>query len=74
MGSSDFARKVFENVFRDDIERLREVEDMWKVRAKPDVLDYDNLQEESASVKSTVSIDDQSVWTLAEAFYVFKDR
>lgn len=74
MGSDDFTRKVFEKVFRDDIERLRGVEDMWKERTRPDLLDYDKLQEESASVEPTVSITDQRVWTLAEDFVVFKDR
>ncbi|KAJ5194637.1 ubiquitin-like activating enzyme [Penicillium cinerascens] len=73
MGSDDFTRKVFEKVFRDDIERLRRVEDMWKERTRPDLLDYDKLQEESASVEPTVSITDQRVWTLAEDFVVFKD-
>lgn len=74
MGSDDFSRKVFEKVFRDDIERLRGVEDMWKERTRPDLLDYDKLQEESASVEPTVSITDQRVWTIAEDFVVFKDR
>ncbi|KAJ5330461.1 ubiquitin-like activating enzyme [Penicillium atrosanguineum] len=73
MGSDDFCRKVFEKVFRDDIERLRGVEDMWKERPKPDILDYDKLQEESASVAPAVSVTDQRAWTLAEDFAVFKD-
>jgi ubiquitin-like 1-activating enzyme E1 B len=47
---------------------------MWKERTRPDLLDYDKLQEESASVEPTVSITDQRVWTLAEDFVVFKDR
>lgn len=74
MGSDDFCRKVFEKVFRDDIERLRGMEDMWKERPKPDILDYDKLQEESAYVEPAISIIDQRAWTLAEDFAVFKDR
>lgn len=74
MGSDDFSRKVFEKVFKTDIERLRQIEDMWKERQPPELLDFDKLQEESASIAPTVSVDDQKVWTLAENFTVFKDR
>lgn len=74
MGSDDFFRSVFEKVFKDDIERLRGVEDMWKERQRPDVLEYDKLQDESAAIEPSISIDDQRVWTLAESFVVFKDR
>lgn len=74
MGSEDFCRKVFEKVFKDDIERLRGMDELWKERPKPDTLDYDKLQEESASVEPSISVTDQRVWTLAEGFAVFKDR
>lgn len=74
MGSDDFSRKVFEKVFKTDIERLRGMEDMWKERTQPELIDFDQLQEESASIEPTLSIDDQKVWTLAENFAVFKDR
>lgn len=74
MGSDDFTRKVFEKVFKTDIERLRGVEDMWKERTPPELLDFDKLQEESATIDPSVSIDDQRVWTLAESYTVFKDR
>lgn len=74
MGSDDFPRKVFEKVFKTDIERLRQMEDMWKERKRPEPLDFEKLQEESAPIAPTVSIDDQKVWTLAENFVVFKDR
>jgi ubiquitin-like 1-activating enzyme E1 B len=74
MGSADFCRKVFEKVFKDDIERLRGMDEAWKERPMPDTLDYEKLQEESASVEPSISIIDQRVWTLAESFAVFKDR
>lgn len=74
MGSDDFSRKVFEKVFKTDIERLRGMEDIWKERTQPELIDFDQLQEESASIEPTLSIDDQKVWTLAENFAVFKDR
>lgn len=74
MGSDDFSRKVFEKVFKTDIERLRGMKHMWKERRQPKLLDFDRLQEESESIDPLVSIDDQKVWTLAENFVVFKDR
>lgn len=74
MGSPDFARKVFDKVFKEDIERLRGMEDMWKSRQRPEPLDFDKLQEESASVDTTISCDDQRVWSLPEDLAVFTDR
>lgn len=74
MGHDDFSRKVFEKVFKIDIERLLEMEEMWKERQAPELLNFDEVEEESASVSPEVSMDDQRVWTLAENFAVFKDR
>ncbi|THC98664.1 hypothetical protein EYZ11_001867 [Aspergillus tanneri] len=74
MGSPDFARRVFEKVFIYDIDRLRGMEDMWKVRDPPTPLDFGKLQEESADIQSAVSVEDQRVWSLTEDLVVFKDR
>lgn len=73
MGTSDFASKVFNKVFKDDIERLRTMEDMWKTRKPPQPLSFDELQEQSKPIESTVSSADQKVWSQAEDFVVFKD-
>ncbi|BDD62250.1 hypothetical protein MAP00_007226 [Monascus purpureus] len=73
MGTSDFASKVFNKVFKDDIERLRAMEDMWKTRKPPQPLSFDELQEQSKPIESTVSSADQKVWSQAEDFVVFKD-
>ncbi|KAF9893282.1 E1 ubiquitin-activating protein uba2 [Aspergillus nanangensis] len=73
MGSPEFAKKVFQKVFKEDIDRLRGMEDMWKSREAPKSLDFQKLQEESASVESTISCNDQKVWSLDEDFVVFKD-
>ncbi|KAL2011026.1 hypothetical protein VTN00DRAFT_3744 [Thermoascus crustaceus] len=73
MGSPDFAKKVFDKVFKDDIERLRGMEDMWKTRKPPEPLNYEQLEEQAATVDTTISCNDQKVWTLAEDFAVFKD-
>lgn len=74
MGTEGFAQRVFDKVFKDDIERLRGMEDMWKTRKPPTALDYEPLQGKAASVETSVSQIDQRVWTLEENFTVFKDR
>ncbi|KAJ5239109.1 hypothetical protein N7468_003728 [Penicillium chermesinum] len=73
MDTEEFEGKVFEKVFKHDIERLRGAEGMWEERKPPEPLDYDKLNEESASIDSTISKVDQREWTLAEAFVVFRD-
>lgn len=74
MGSDEFAQKVFNKVFKEDIERLRGMEDMWKTRKAPEPLDFDTLQQQASSIETTISSNDQKVWTLSEDFAVFKDR
>jgi ubiquitin-like 1-activating enzyme E1 B len=73
MGSDSFAKDVFDKVFKEDIERLRGMEDMWKTRQPPQPLQYDSLQQEATTIDTTVSAFDQHVWQLAENFTVFKD-
>ena len=74
MGSDDFAQKIFNKVFTDDIIRLRGMEDMWKTRKTPEPLSYETLREEAKAVDSTIPSDDQKVWTLVENSAVFQDR
>ena len=74
MGSSDFARKVFDKVFKEDIERLRSMEDMWKTRKPPEALDFDKLLQDASSLDPSISSRDQSVWSPAENYVVFTDR
>ncbi|KAI9652768.1 MAG: E1 ubiquitin-activating protein uba2 [Alyxoria varia] len=72
MGSEDFPRKIFEKVFEEDIERLRDMEDMWKSRGKPpDPLDFEKLKGDSLGVGPGIESKDQTVWTPAENFAVF---
>ncbi|KAJ5102272.1 ubiquitin-like activating enzyme (UbaB) [Penicillium alfredii] len=73
MGSAEFPQKVFEKVFKDDIERLRGMHDMWTQRKPPEALDFDAAQAESESIPPTISSNDQKVWSLNENFAVFKD-
>lgn len=74
MGSDDFARRVFDKVFKDDINRLRSMEDMWKTRKQPNALDFDEISKEASAIKPSVAQQDQKVWTVAENFTVFCDR
>ena len=73
MGSDDFPRKVFEKVFKDDINRLRSMEGMWKTRKLPDALDFDALSHSARGISSAVAHQDQKTWTEAENLVVFCD-
>ncbi|KAF2463396.1 ubiquitin-activating enzyme E1 3 [Lindgomyces ingoldianus] len=73
MGSEDFPRLVFSKVFKEDIDRLRSMEDMWKSRRPPEPLDYDKIAQEALGVGSGIAHKDQAVWTAAENFTVFVD-
>ncbi|MCJ1256939.1 E1 ubiquitin-activating protein uba2 [Lignoscripta atroalba] len=73
MGSGDFQRLVFEKVFKDDIDRLRSMEDMWKTRQMPTALEYDEVSKEAQGTDGSIAQHDQLPWTLAENFAVFSD-
>lgn len=73
MGSDDFAKQVFDKVFKDDIERLAKMEDMWKDKKPPEPLSYETLQQEASSIDSSIKLDGQRIWSPAENFVVFKD-
>ena len=75
MGSDDFARKVFEKVFKDDIDRLRSMEDMWKSRTPPTALNFDDINKNASHIDaSAICQNDQKTWTKIENFSVFCDR
>lgn len=74
MRSDEFPRHVFDKVFKDDINRLRGMEDMWKIRAPPQALDFDQIAKDTQTIDATVSQQDQTTWTLGENFVVFRDR
>jgi ubiquitin-like 1-activating enzyme E1 B len=73
MGSEDFPRLLFNKVFKEDIDRLRSMEDMWKTKRPPVALDYDALLQESLGCGKGVAQQDQVVWNTAENFAVFVD-
>jgi ubiquitin-like 1-activating enzyme E1 B len=74
MGSDEFSRNVFKKVFETDIQRLRDLEDMWTEREAPKVLVYDELDQSSASTELPNSSGDRREWSMEENFVVFKDR
>lgn len=73
MGLEGFARKVFEKVFKDDIDRLRSMEDMWKTRKAPKALNFDEISKAASGMSTSVAQQDQLVWTQSENFAVFCD-
>jgi ubiquitin-like 1-activating enzyme E1 B len=74
--SPDFSRKIFDKVFKDDINRLLSMEDMWKSRHPPKPFNYDELllEKEAAHIDGAATAHKhQSVWSHAESFAVFLD-
>jgi ubiquitin-like 1-activating enzyme E1 B len=78
MGSPSFPRLLFDKVYKDDILRLRSMEDMWKSRRKPKPLEYATaLAEIEANLslsKEKLLRTDQRPWTFAENVVVFNNR
>ena len=62
MGTDDFARNLFQKVFKDDIIRLRSMEDMWKTRQPPNRLDYDSLSKAASGLSPDIARQDQKIW------------
>ncbi|KIW21474.1 hypothetical protein PV08_02054 [Exophiala spinifera] len=73
MGSDNFAKDVFDKVFKEDIKRLANMEDMWKEKTPPKPLSYEALEQEAASLDASVLKKAQQTWSTAENFIVFKD-
>ncbi|MCJ1230838.1 E1 ubiquitin-activating protein uba2 [Toensbergia leucococca] len=74
MGSDGFSRKIFEKVFKDDIDRLRSMEDMWKTRSPPTTLDFDGVSEVAREIDAaSLAQQDQITWNLSENLAVFSD-
>lgn len=73
MGSEDFARQVFDQVFRKDVERLLSMEDYWKNKKAPTPLSYEIFSSGSETIDRSISQTDQRVWSIPETFVVFKD-
>ncbi|PWW77718.1 hypothetical protein C7212DRAFT_350897 [Tuber magnatum] len=73
MDSPDFTATVFNKVFKDDINRLRSMDEMWKSRKPPEALDHQTVSDEAGSIGAKVSKNDQKIWSLAENYAMFED-
>ena len=73
IGNEDFPRSLFMKVFKDDINRLRGMEDMWKARKPPNRLDYDSLLKAASGLSPEIATQDQKIWNETENFVVFCD-
>ena len=71
LGTEEFAEKVFEKVFNEDIRRLVGMEDMWKSRKPPVPLSWRDWNAEGGRAAAA---DDQRIWELRDSIAVFKDR
>lgn len=77
MGTPSFPQLLFDKVYKDDITRLRSMEEMWKTRRPPEPLNYDGIIEKAVDIetsKEKILKDGQRVWNLDENVIVFKDR
>jgi hypothetical protein len=75
MGTEPFPQLLFDKVFKDDVVRLRSMEEMWKTRRPPEPLDYSSTaQPASREVVERTLKDGQRVWDLHENISVFRDR
>lgn len=76
MGTGEFPQLLFDKVYKDDIIRLRSMEEMWKSRRPPEPLDYNTVIGQAAGVLARTEAilrADQRPWTLEENVAVFKD-
>ncbi|KAI9744895.1 MAG: E1 ubiquitin-activating protein uba2 [Claussenomyces sp. TS43310] len=77
MGTETFPQLLFDKVYKDDIIRLRSMEEMWKSRRPPEALDYvtllEHLKQSDIAPKESILREGQRAWTLEENVVVFKD-
>lgn len=74
VGTADYARKVFEKVFDQDIHRLVSVSDVWKDRVPPKPLKWTTMNKNRSKTTIAQGIErDHQVWTTQQAFNVFID-
>lgn len=77
MGTDSFPQLLFDKIYKDDVIRLRSMEEMWKTRRRPEPLDYATVIDKASDAearKEKILRDGQKVWSLEENVVVFKDR
>lgn len=72
---SQFAQELIHKIFQVDIERLVNIESLWRTRKVPEPLDLLELQHELDALlqeprSQTILVKDTSTWTLLENLYV----
>ncbi|KAI8091001.1 uncharacterized protein B0P05DRAFT_528338 [Gilbertella persicaria] len=72
-GSPEYAQKVFDKVYKIDIQRLLSMTSMWKNRKMPTPLDFDTLENTMIETQEPKGLPDQTVWSLKQNFDMFKD-
>jgi ubiquitin-like 1-activating enzyme E1 B len=77
MGNAEFPQLLFDKVYKDDITRLRSMEEMWKTRRAPEALDYATIMGEAPVTEESIASilgNGQKAWSLHENVLVFKHR
>ena len=77
MGQSGFIENVFRKIYADDVNRLRSMENLWKIRKMPSPLEWEKLHTKRATSlkKGKSEFDrDQKVWNVKESVQVFEER
>lgn len=76
MGTDAFPQMLFDKVYKEDIERLRSMKEMWTTRRAPEALDYATVAAKAEALKLSLQEilkSDQRQWTLEENLMVFRD-
>lgn len=73
MESPNFIEEIFDQVFHDDIMRLKSIEDLWKLRKAPTPLSY-NETKRISSPDRTKKSDHHDVQHLKDNFEIFCSR
>jgi ubiquitin-like 1-activating enzyme E1 B len=68
MGTPDFPQLVFDKVFKNDVETLLSMPDMWKSRKAPQALDFASFKDQPLPSEGV-----RHVWNLEQAFAIFTD-
>ncbi|KAJ1967886.1 E1 ubiquitin-activating protein uba2 [Dispira parvispora] len=70
MQSDDFAKRVFQKVFGDDINRLLTMDEMWATRQRPIPLNFDDYPQVLEDIEKCHA-KDQQVWSVTECIVKF---
>ncbi|KAG9246647.1 hypothetical protein BJ878DRAFT_269861 [Calycina marina] len=75
MHNPEFPKLLFNKVFKQDIERLLSMEEMWKARERPKPLDYDSITPQGVQEAEAQDVlhNDQTAWSLPQNLTVYKD-